>query len=76
MDDEYAIIGTSNFDTRSFALNFEIVMLFNDQGVAGKLQESMEADMAASGEVTKDSPKPKFLSRLGEAAARLFSPLL
>lgn len=76
VDDEYAIIGTSNFDTRSFALNFEIVMLFNDRGVAGKLQESMEADMAASGEVTKDSPKPKFLSRLGEAAARLFSPLL
>jgi cardiolipin synthase len=76
VDDEYAIIGTSNFDTRSFALNFEIVMLFFDKGVAGKLAHSLEADMAASVEVTKDSPKPKFWARLGEAAARLFSPLL
>jgi cardiolipin synthase len=76
VDDEYAIVGTSNFDTRSFALNFEIVMMFFDAGVAGKLAASLQDDMAASTEVTKDSPKPKFFTRLGEAAARLFSPLL
>ena len=76
VDDALTIIGTSNFDTRSFSLNFEIVMLFCDEGVAKKLETSLKADMAAAGEVTKDSPKPSFQGRLAEAAARLFAPIL
>ena len=76
VDDELAIIGTSNFDTRSFSLNFEIVMLFCDKGIAARLEDGMKADMAASGEVTKDSPKPHFRARLAQATARLFAPIL
>jgi cardiolipin synthase len=76
LDDAEAIIGTSNFDTRSFSLNFEIVMLFRDKGVAATLEKSFTADMAGSVEVTKDAPKPGFPSRFGEAAARLFAPIL
>lgn len=76
VDDETAIIGTSNFDTRSFSLNFEIVVRLFDKGIAGKLEESMLLDMAAAEEETKDSPKSSKLGRLKEAGARLFSPLL
>jgi cardiolipin synthase len=76
VDDDEAVIGTSNFDTRSFSLNFEIVMLFRDKGVGAKLATSLEADMAIAVEVTKDSPKPAKLARFGEAAARLFAPIL
>ncbi len=76
VDDALAIVGTSNFDTRSFSLNFEIVMLFCDKGVAKDLEASLQADMAAAKEVTADSPKPSFLWRFAEAAARLFSPIL
>jgi cardiolipin synthase len=76
IDEDEAIIGTSNFDTRSFSLNFEIVMLFRDKGVAATLEKSFTADMAGSVEVTKDAPKPGFPSRFGEAAARLFAPIL
>ena len=76
VDDEIAVVGTSNFDTRSFSLNFEIVMLFCDRGVAERLEASLTADMAAAKEVTADSRKPSFLSRLGEDACRLFSPIL
>ena len=76
VDDELAMVGTSNFDTRSFSLNFEIVMLFCDRGVAKKLEASLAADMGAAGEVTTESRKPPFLSRLSEATARLFSPIL
>jgi cardiolipin synthase len=76
VDDELAIIGTSNFDTRSFSLNFEIVMLFCDKGVAGKLENSLATDMAAAGEVTAGSHTPTFSARLGESVARLFSPML
>jgi cardiolipin synthase len=75
-DEALAMIGTSNFDTRSFSLNFEIVMLFCDKGVSSSIEASMEADMALASEVTKQSAKPPFLSRLGEATARLFSPML
>jgi hypothetical protein len=32
--------------------------------------------MAIAVEVTKDSPKPAKLARFGEAAARLFAPIL
>lgn len=76
VDDELAMVGTSNFDTRSFSLNFEIVMLFCDHGVAKALEASLVADMALAGEVTAESRKPPFLSRLSEATARLFSPML
>jgi cardiolipin synthase len=76
VDDALAIIGTSNFDTRSFSLNFEIVMLFCDKGVASELETSLKSDMDAAKEVTADSRKPSFLSRLSEAGARLFSPIL
>ena len=76
IDQDEAIIGTSNFDTRSFSLNFEIVMLFRDAGVGADLARSLEEDMAGSVEVTRDSPKPGPVTRFGEAAARLFAPLL
>jgi cardiolipin synthase len=76
IDEDEAIIGTSNFDTRSFSLNFEIVMLFRDAGVGADLARSLEEDMAGSVEVTRDSPKPGPVTRFGEAAARLFAPLL
>jgi cardiolipin synthase len=76
IDEDEAIIGTSNFDTRSFSLNFEIVMLFRDAGVGADLARSLEEDMAGSVEVTRDSPKPGPVTRFGEAAARLFAPIL
>jgi cardiolipin synthase len=76
VDADESLIGTSNFDTRSFSLNFEIVMLFRDAGVAATLEKSFIADMAGSVEVTKDAPKPAFRARLGQAAARLFAPIL
>jgi cardiolipin synthase len=76
VDDDEALIGTSNFDTRSFSLNFEIVMLMRDAGVAAQLERSFQADMAAAKEVAKDRPSASFATRLGEAAARLFAPIL
>ena len=76
VDDALAMVGTSNFDTRSFSLNFEIVMLFRDAGVATLLETALVADMAIATEVDAQSHKPAFFARLGEATARLFSPML
>ena len=76
MDEEIAIIGTSNFDTRSFSLNFEIVVMFCDKEVADKLAGGLNDDLAAAVEVTAASRKSSFGARLIEAIARLFSPIL
>ena len=76
VDDDVAIIGTSNFDTRSFSLNFEIVLMFCDAGVAKKLATGLTADLDAAKEVKSTSRKRPLLTRLSEAIARLFSPIL
>lgn len=76
VDDGLAVIGSANFDSRSFRLNFELSVLFCDQGVATDLERILTADLAAAHEVSKPPPKPSFLQRLGEAVARLFTPIL
>jgi cardiolipin synthase len=76
VDDELAVIGSANFDSRSFRLNFELSVLFCDRCVAADLDRILAADLALAHEVTKPAPKPSFPQRLGEAFARLFSPTL
>ena len=75
VDADVAILGSSNFDNRSFRLNFELCVLFEDAGVAGDLEQILQADLDAAAEVA--IPRPLGLpARLAEAAARLLSPLL
>ena len=76
VDDGLAVIGSANFDSRSFRLNFELSVLFCDQGVAADLERILTADLAVAHEVPKPLPKPSFPQRLGEGIARLFSPIL
>lgn len=75
VDDETCVLGSSNFDNRSFRLNFELCVLFEDAGVAADLEAQLVRDLSRSREVTT-ARKPGFLQRLGEASARLLSPLL
>lgn len=75
VDSEIAILGSSNFDNRSFRLNFELCVLFADAGVAGDLERVLAADLDAALEIAT----PRLLGlwpRLCEATARLLSPLL
>ncbi|MEO6102813.1 MAG: cardiolipin synthase [Pseudoxanthomonas sp.] len=75
-DEALAIIGSANFDNRSFRLNFEISMLFRDRVIAATLARLCEQEMAAS-EPVQDLRKRSFWgNRLPEALARLMSPLL
>ena len=69
-------IGTANFDPRSFKLNFELALLVEDRALARRLEEEMLDNIASATEVRADDPKPPFVRRLGEAWARLLSPLL
>src|SRR5690606_25659840 len=47
VDEDRALVGSANFDHRSFFLNFEIAVLFLDAGVAADLERLIEADCGA-----------------------------
>lgn len=75
VDSKTSLLGSSNFDNRSFRLNFELCVLFEDPGLAAELEAILARDLAGAQEVL--APRHlKFWPRLGEALARLLSPLL
>ncbi len=76
VDDGLALIGTANFDNRSFRLNFEVSMLFLDHDIAGELAALIEHEFASAPRVREDRQRPLFRARLPEALARLGAPLL
>jgi cardiolipin synthase A/B len=75
VDDLYAQIGTANFDHRSFRLNFEVGVAVLDEKINAQLAAHFEHDLSASAIVRKGLKLP-FTSRLEQAVARLFSPIL
>ncbi|HMB58098.1 MAG TPA: cardiolipin synthase [Arenimonas sp.] len=75
VDDDTCVLGSSNFDNRSFRLNFELCVLFEDKGVAGALETILAGDLERAREVPHDRGIG-LPQRLAEAVARLLSPLL
>ncbi len=76
VDTASVIIGSANFDHRSFRLNFEVSMLFQDLGVGERLAKLIEGEFASAPRVRDDRHRSLFRTRLPEALARLMSPLL
>ncbi|RZL93364.1 MAG: cardiolipin synthase [Variovorax sp.] len=75
VDDNCAMIGTANFDNRSFRLNFEVMAVVYGPALARPLAAQFETDLHSSAAVRAHRPQ-RFVQRLGDAIARLFSPLL
>ena len=75
-DDGVAIIGSANFDHRSFRLNFEISMLLRDQATVAELAQLIEGELGLSAQVEIGRQRSLWRHRLPEALARLLSPLL
>jgi cardiolipin synthase len=76
VDDAFAIIGSANFDNRSFTTNFEMSMAVHEAHIARELEAVWHEDQSDSIEILKDHPRPPFPTRLGQAIARLGSALL
>jgi cardiolipin synthase A/B len=76
VDDEAALIGSANFDHRSFRLNFEASILFVAPALAGRLARLIEGEFASAPRVRDDRRRALLRDRLPEALARLLSPLL
>ncbi len=76
VDDHIAVIGSANFDHRSFRLNFEASVLFDDRAVAAALEQQIEREFAYAPRVRNDRDRSLLRNRLPEALARLMAPLL
>ena len=76
VDDHIALIGSANFDHRSFRLNFEASILFDDKAVATQLEQQIEREFAWAPRVRNDRDRSLLRARLPEAMARLMAPLL
>jgi len=76
-DDDISIVGTCNFDNRSFRLDFELVAVMFSDALNDQLADAFTTDLASSREIHRaDFDKLPFLTRFGQATARLMSPLL
>lgn len=75
-DDNLALIGSANFDHRSFRLNFEVSVLLRGAEMAGELERLLHGELASAEEVKRERHRSLWRHRLPEAMARLLSPLL
>lgn len=77
IDDQLAMVGTVNFDNRSFRLNFEITAALADRTLAAEVETMLLRDIAAS--IEADSPYFENFSIWDHLKARgsdLLAPLL
>ncbi len=75
VDADTCVLGSSNFDNRSFRLNFELCVLFEDAGVAQALDAVLTRDFSLALQIPAGRTTA-LRGRLAEALARLLSPLL
>lgn len=75
VDEAIGFIGTANFDMRSFGLNYEVCAVVYDVDFVQQLAGQFEQDLQNARAVLRQRPQ-SFAQRLGDSAARLFSPLL
>ncbi len=77
IDDDVALIGSSNLDIRSFALNAEVSVMICDRGVVADLRKIQEGYLANCDRVTREErAKLPLAKRALENLARLTDSLL
>lgn len=78
IDSMHAIVGTANFDVRSFRLNHELMtFLYNRTPAVEKVEIDFLNDFSESEPVSRERFEHRsFLKRMGESLARLLSPIL
>jgi cardiolipin synthase A/B len=77
VDEDFAAVGTANFDNRSFRLNFEITLAVADARFATETAAMFERDFAESEEVNaKAYDDLPWRMKIGAKVARLLAPIL
>ena len=73
VDDLWVVLGTTNFDNRSFEHNDEVNVAIRDEEMAARLTEDFRHDLKSCEEVTLDTWKRRPLVRKDRRAVRLDS---
>jgi cardiolipin synthase len=77
IDESYSLVGTVNFDNRSFRLNFEITAAVSDTAFAGEIEAMLSDDLSASREVKMHYLEDLSLwDRLKARGSALLAPVL
>jgi cardiolipin synthase len=77
VDDRASVIGTANFDNRSFRLNFEMSIVTIDEQFATEVEAMLVDDFAKSTRIDADALASRSIAfKAGGRIARLFSPIL
>jgi cardiolipin synthase len=77
VDDDLAIVGSANLDNRSFRLDFEVAVVCYGGSINARLDHAFRDDLSHARELSlADVARVPLWSRLGQATARLMSPLL
>lgn len=77
VDDSISIVGSANYDLRSFQLDFEINALLYSEEMVKRLESDLNFDLTNSKLINNDDYYQRSLiERLKEANAHLLSPLL
>ena len=77
IDDDLAIVGSSNMDARSYFLNFEVDLVVYSGPILAKLRAVAETERDASAPVSPDDLKRRPIwRRFVTRVAALFTPVL
>ncbi|NDH89010.1 MAG: cardiolipin synthase, partial [Actinobacteria bacterium] len=77
VDDDWALVGSSNWDPRSLRLNFELNVECRSEALINELDRIFERERRVSRAVTLDEMRSRSIPvRLRDGIARLFSPYL
>ena len=77
LDDKASIIGTVNFDNRSFRLNFEVSGVIADREFAGEVKQMLLKDQSNSTEIKDyDLANESLWERFKAHGSALLAPVL
>lgn len=77
IDDEWSLIGTPNFDSRSLLLNFEVGVVTYDTKLAQQLENDFEEDFRFARRIRLEEWQQRSKLRIvRENVCRLFAPVL
>lgn len=77
VDDHFGMVGTANLDRRSLELNFELMLLFEDETGAASIRSALDRLVSSSNPLTSERLREAGAPRkLAIALARLLSPIL
>ena len=77
VDDDFAVVGTANFDNRSFRLNFETTVVTKNAEVCADVEAMLEHDFARATQISQeDLAEKSFAFRFAANATQLLAPVL